>query len=87
MSIFREIESKPLEYLLLFLILFGGAIVFMLFSYDHSSQRWAVYFTSAFYFLWSIYHHYRRGDLHLSILVEYLVIILFALVLLTATVF
>ncbi len=87
MTIFKEIEQKPLEYLALFAILFLGAILFLFFSYDSHGQRQAIYFTSIAYFLWSIYHHHRRGDLHPSILIEYLVIILFAVVLLTGTVF
>ena len=85
MSIFKEIEQKPLEYLVLFFIFFTAAVIFLLFGFDHSLQRRVVYATSTAYFLWSLYHHYRRGDLHLSIVIEYLVFILLAIVITAST--
>ncbi|MFA6250332.1 MAG: hypothetical protein WC686_02370 [Candidatus Shapirobacteria bacterium] len=86
MSFFKEFDQKPFEYLSLLLILLIGAVLFVSFAFNPSSQRRVIYLTSAFYFFWSLYHHYRRGDLHLSIVVEYLVIIFFALVLLGSTI-
>jgi hypothetical protein len=85
MSIFKEIEQKPLEYIILFFIFLAAAITFWLFSSDHFLQRRVVYATCAAYFLWSLYHHYRRGDLHLSIIIEYLIFILLALVITAST--
>lgn len=79
MSLFKEIEQKPLEYLVLFFIFISAAVLLIL-NPSHVSQRDIVYVTSAAYFLWSLYHHYRRGDLHLSIIIEYLVFILLVIV-------
>lgn len=87
MTIFREIQQKPLEYLILLFIFITAAVLFFLFSYDPHNQRRVIYATTAAYLLWSFYHHYRRGDLELSIIVEYLVFALFALVLVSSTLF
>jgi len=85
MSIFKEIEQKPVEYLVLFFVFLGAAVTFFLFRYDHFLQRRVVYAASAAYFLWSLYHHYHRGDLHLSIVIEYLIFILLVIVITAST--
>ncbi len=80
MNIFHNINKRPLEYLTLFFILLIALILFITFSYDHFVQRRIIYAASAAYFCWSLYHHYRRGDLHLSIVIEYLLFILLAII-------
>lgn len=85
MSIFKEIESKPFEYVFLAVSLLISAILFFFFSYDPHYQRNVVYGAAGAYFLWSILHHYRRGDLETSIVVEYLILILFGVIILTST--
>jgi hypothetical protein len=87
MSSIIEVKRHPLEYLVLLLILLFSAIVFVFFSYDHYLQRRVVYMASTAYFTWSLYHHYRRGDLHTSIIIEYLLFILLAIVITGATLF
>jgi hypothetical protein len=81
MSIFKEIEQKPLEYIVLAAALFTGFLMYVFTSHHH----FALYFLGIAYFLWSLYHHYRRGDLHLSIIIEYLVFIFLGLLVLSAT--
>ena len=81
MSIFKEIEQKPLEYISLAVVFLIGASIYLFTSH----YRFAVYFIGGSYFLWSLYHHYRRGDLQLSIVVEYLVFIALGLIVLSAT--
>jgi hypothetical protein len=78
MSLFKEIEQKPLEYIALAVAMSIGVVIY----FFTQSQHFAIFFIAGAYFLWSLYHHYRRGDLHLSIVIEYLVLILFALVVL-----
>ena len=85
--IFKEIEQKPFEYIFLFLIFFAAGALFIFFSHDHFLQRRVVYATSAAYFGWSLFHHYRRGDLSISIIIEYLVFILLAIVVTSTTLF
>jgi hypothetical protein len=78
MSIFKEIEQKPIEYISLAIsFLIGGSIY--IFTSHHN---FAIFLIGGSYFLWSLYHHYRRGDLQLSIVIEYLVFILFAIIIL-----
>jgi hypothetical protein len=85
MSIFKEIEQKPVEYLVLFFIFLAAAVIFTTFGSNHFLQRRIVYATSSAYFLWSLYHHYHRGDLNISIVIEYLVFILLAVVITAST--
>jgi len=82
-----EIKKKPFEYLLLFFILSLGAFAFIFLSYTPHAQRRVIYLTGASYLFWSLMHHYKRGDLSLSIMLEYLLIALFAAVLITTTLF
>lgn len=77
--------STKLEYLILAIILIAGAFFYTIFGYNDHLQRNIIYATGGLYFLWSLHHHYRLGDLHLSIIIEYLVIILLGLVVLSST--
>ena len=83
--IVAEIKRHPLEFSLLGLILICGTAAFFYFGYDQHDQRRVVYVTGAAYFLWSLFHHYRKGDLEVSLIVEYLAISLFAVILLAST--
>lgn len=86
-DIFSQIKKHPLQFVCLSLILCVGGIAFILSSYNPEMQRNILYTTGVGYFFWSIYHHYKRGDLHISIIIEYLVMILLALILITQTLF
>lgn len=81
----NEIKKYPLSFIILFLGLAVSLFFFFLFSYNQHDQRRVIYIAGGFYFLWSLYHHYRKGDLQTSIIVEYLLIALFAVLLLTGT--
>jgi len=83
--LFSEIKRHPLEFSLLFVILLAGAAAYLYFGYHPHSQRRVVYLTGAAYFLWSLFHHYRKGDLDLSLVVEYLAMALLASLLLSGT--
>jgi hypothetical protein len=83
--LFREISKHPLNYLILAIIFSISLILFFVFCFDHHNQRRVVYATSALYLGWSLFHHYRRGDLSLSIFIEYLLLALFALIVVAAT--
>lgn len=71
--LFEQIKSKPLEYAILAIIIIFSLIALFIFRFDHHSQRRVVYITAGLYFLWSLYHHYHRGDLQLNIIIEYLI--------------
>lgn len=81
MIIPKEIKQKPVEYIILFLVFVIG--LFLYIFIDNSQFRTGIVFSVAIsYFAWSLYHHQKRGDLHTSIIVEYLLFILLGVVLL-----
>ena len=81
----KQIKQNPVEYLALLFILIAGAVAFILCPYHPYWQRRVIYSTSAAYFAWSLYHHHRRGDLDVSIIIEYLLFALFAIILVSST--
>lgn len=83
--IFKEISQKPGEYIVLLFIFIISGLAFYLFSFDPHAQRRVIYFASGAYFLWSLHHHYKRGDLHVSIVIEYVLIAILGIVLLSST--
>ena len=82
-----QIKQKPFEYLFLALILLIASVAFIILSHSPQAQRRVIYLTGGAYMFWSLIHHYRRGDLTLPIVLEYLIIALFASVLVTTTLF
>lgn len=87
MIIPHEVKKKPLEYLILALIFSISLLVYFFAGLEAHGRRLVVYFLAISYLIWSLHHHYRRGDLTLSVIVEYLVIALFGIFLLSATFF
>jgi uncharacterized membrane protein len=81
MIILKEIKKHPLNYLILTIVFIVSIILFFIFRqrFDAHDQRRVVYVTAALYLFWSLYHHYKRGDLHFSIIIEYLLLALFAI--------
>lgn len=77
----------PLEFLLLALLLVACAILFLAFGSTPHLRRNLTIITAATYLAWSLFYHWRRGDLTFSILVEYLVFALLGVVVLLSTVF
>jgi hypothetical protein len=87
MVIFNEIKKHPLNYLILGVIFIVAIILFIHFrqNFDAHDERRVVYVTSALYLFWSLYHHYKRGDLQLSIILEYALLALFAVIVAVTT--
>ena len=87
MIIFREIKKHPLNYLILGIIFILATVLFFYFrqSFDAHDQRRVVYVTAALYLFWSLFHHYRRGDLQVSIIIEYALLALFAVIVAVTT--
>ncbi len=84
--IFKEIEKKPSEYIILLVVLIVGFLSYFLID-NSQVRRWIVYGVGILYFCWSLYHHYKRGDLELSIIIEYLLIILIGIIFISGTLF
>ena len=79
MIIPKEIKNKPIEYIVLFLIFFIGFFLYIIIN-NSQSRILVISGVTLFYFGWSLYHHQKRGDLHPSIVIEYLLFILLGLV-------
>lgn len=75
-------QNKLTHYLLLIAILAAGIIFFYYFAAFPERQFFVVIATSVSYLIWGIVYHLMEGDLHLKIVVEYLLIALLAIVLL-----
>lgn len=82
-----EVKKKPLEYIFLAVFFVIGLCFYLFTNISDSGKRFIAISMASGYFFWSLYHHYKRGDLSLSIIFEYLVIILFGIVLLTGSFF
>ena len=86
MIIPKEIKEKPIEYLTLCLIFIVG--LFLYIFIDNSKIRmWIICGVAFLYFCWSLFHHYKRKDLQISIIVEYLLIILLGIIFISGTLF
>jgi hypothetical protein len=79
-----EVKKKPFEYIILALSFILGIFFYVILN-DYQARKWIICTVGATYFGWSLHHHYRRGDLQLSIMVEYLLIILIGIILLFNT--
>lgn len=87
MIIPKEVRQKPIEYIILGIIFLLGLVLYFFAPLDDHGRRIIIYLLAGNYFLWSLIHHYLRGDLSLSIIVEYLVMALFGIALLTLSFF
>ena len=87
MIIFNEMKKNPLNYIIIGVIFIVSSLLFFYFrqNFDSHDQRRVVYVTAALYLFWSLYHHYRRGDLQLSIIIEYLLLAFFAVLVAVTT--
>lgn len=82
MIIFREIKKHPQNYIILGIVFVIASIFLFYFRqhFDAHDQRRVVYATAGLYLAWSLFHHYRRGDLQFSIILEYILLALFAVI-------
>lgn len=82
---FREFKAHPLSFILLFAGLILSLLFYVYFAHDPHFERFVVLGLSGIYFLWSLVHHHQKGDLSTSIVIEYLLIALLAVVFLLST--
>jgi hypothetical protein len=61
-------------YLILLVILNIGALMFYLLRFDPLYQMWVMVLTSFAYILWGLIHHFLEEDLHLKVILEYILI-------------
>ncbi len=70
----KKKTAFPYEYLVLAIILASGAVLLLYFPPLSGKREIAAVSLGVFYFLWGIWHHSRRGDLVLKIILEYLAV-------------
>ncbi|MGI6775771.1 MAG: hypothetical protein ACOX5S_00500 [Patescibacteria group bacterium] len=70
----KENTVFPYEYLVLAIILASAAILLLYFPPLSGKREIVALSLGIFYFLWGIWHHSRRGDLVLKIILEYLAV-------------
>jgi Ca2+/Na+ antiporter len=83
--IFNQINKHPQNYVVGVILLFSISFLLIYYRFEPHIQRQVVYLASALYLGWSLWHHYRRGDITVSIMMEYLLLALFALIVVSAT--
>lgn len=83
----KKISKDIQHYLPLFGIIVSGFIAFTLFSYDKLFQVTILVAVSISYVVWGIIHHAIHKDLYLSVIIEYIVISILGLVIVSSLVF
>jgi len=74
-----EIANHKAEYTILFLYSLLSLVLF--FGYHQNSQRFTIIiFYIGFYFCWSIIHHLINKTLTLMVILEYLLLVILALI-------
>lgn len=76
----RRITRHLQHYLPLLGILVAGLVGIITFSYDTNFQFVLLIASACGYISWGIIHHYIHGDLHTSIIIEYVTIALLGIV-------
>jgi len=75
-----EFKEQRADYLILVFGFGGGLAAFFYFSGQDSVKVVIVLALALFYLLWGIIHHASKKDLHLKVILEYLLISLLGLV-------
>lgn len=83
--------KKDTSYLIDYIILSVAAIVTVWLFYFFIGQPDIQYLTAkllaVFYVLWGTVHHYHKGDFHLKVVIEYLVIAFLSLIIIRGAIF
>jgi hypothetical protein len=68
-------------------VIFAGLLGFLIFSYDRVFQTFILVAVASTYVFWGIIHHKIHDDLHIMVVVEYLVIATLGLVIVFSILF
>lgn len=68
------LRKDSLYYLLLFVVLVSGFILFLTFASNPQFQMITVMVTSFFYVGFALFHHYLKNDLSVKVVIEYVLI-------------
>jgi len=78
MNINKDIQLHLSHYFVLLIILNIGVGAFLFFHYNTVFQVYILMATSGAYLLWGIIHHWLDNELHLKVIIDYLLIVLLA---------
>lgn len=65
-------KKRDFDFLVLTLFFVVLIFVFIFTAYNPFFQKITVFSTGLGYFIWSVFHHKRQGDLNLRVILEYL---------------
>jgi len=83
----HRIHTNHKHYFILIVGLVLLAFLFFLFNANLNLQRLIIILTGLYYFIWGVGHHFAQKDLHLKVVLEYLLIAVIGIIaLLTITV-
>ncbi len=68
------------HYLVLVVILVFGFALFYFFTWQEAVQQIIIVFLGIAYVAWGVWHHLIHDDLHLSVVVEYIMVALIGIV-------
>lgn len=78
---FSDLRGHPSHYLVLLAVLGGGLCLFLFFSHSPQAQLQIAFLTASAYLTWGLVHHYLKGDLNWTVIVEYTLVAVFSIVL------
>ena len=81
--LFKHVIQHPAHYLALSSVFLIALILLFVFRFNPFIQHCVIYLVAGFYLSWGLYHHYQRGDLHFSVMLEYLIYALLAVLVAT----
>lgn len=79
----KDLYQNRVHYLVLFLGL-GMGLIFLFSLPNYHPQ--AVIGLCSFYFFWGVFHHWRGKDLHIKIVLEYLLVALIGCIILLSVI-
>ena len=83
----KKTAKHLLHYLPLIGVLLAGSFAFWFFSYNRAFQIVIAVVMAVSYVLWGVIHHMLHKDLHLSTVVEYVVIASLGLIIIFSVIF
>jgi len=83
----RDIHLHLIHYIFLISILVSGLAIFVYLAPNPDKQFISVVITASLYFIWGLAHHHIEGDLHVKIMLEYLLISVLSIVVLRGVIF
>ena len=76
----KSSKVHPFHYLTLILGLGLGFFLYLSFAHEPLIQFGIIFIVAIYYFVWGVVHHHVEGDLHLRVVLEYLMVTLVSII-------